>query len=79
MKEQLRPLGPQVLLLLGQLPNAALPQSVFAPAAFLLDELQCSLTTAQARARRPAFLNTVPSQQGPGRLTMSSVISEVLN
>lgn len=66
------------MLLLGQLPSAALPQSVFAPAAFLLDQLQCSLTAAQARARRPAFLNTAPSQQGPGSLTTMFAIAKVL-
>ena len=64
---QLRPLGPQVLQLLGLLPGATLPQSMYAPAAYLLDMLQSSLAAAQARARRPAFLNSAPSQDtSPG-------------
>lgn len=62
---QLRPLGPQVLCLLGQLGSAALPQSIFAPAAFLLDQLQSSLKAAQAGARRPAFLKSVSTQDAP--------------
>lgn len=60
-------MGPQVMLLLGQLPGTALPQAMLAPAAFLLEQLQSSLTAAQARARRPAFLNSAASQDSPGK------------